>query len=72
MEKYTTKIEDKINTFLRKLKDLSHISCDAYSKLYCEGSAPGILDGLPKIHKPDFCTNFEFKPRTTLSQDVQT
>ena len=28
MEKYTTKIEDKINNFLRKLKDLSRISSD--------------------------------------------
>ena len=62
VEKYTTKIENKINNFLRKLKDLSHISSDVYSKLYCKGSAPGILYGLPKIHKPDFSTKFQFRP----------
>ena len=61
MEKYTTKIEDKINNSLRKLKDLSHISSDVYSKLYCKGSAPGILYGLHKIHKPDFSTKFQFR-----------
>ena len=62
IEKYTTKIDDKINNFLRKLKDLSHISSDVYFKLYCKRSAPGILYGLPKIHKPDFSTKFQFRP----------
>ena len=60
--KYTLKIEDKINNFLRKLKSLKTISSDIYSKLYCTGTNPGILYGLPKIHKIDFAQKFQFRP----------
>ena len=62
VEKYTLKIEDKINNFLRKLKDLGSIPTETFNKLYATGSAPGILYGLPKIHKPDFATKFQFRP----------
>ena len=33
-----------------------------YEKIRSTGSAPGILYGLPKIHKPDFATKFQFRP----------
>ena len=29
--------------------------------MYCKGSTLGILYGLPKIHKSDFSTNFQFR-----------
>lgn len=60
--KYTMKIEDKINNFLRKLKNMNILSDNVYRSLYCSGSAPGILYGLPKIHKPDFASKFQFRP----------
>ena len=37
IKKYTLKIEDKINNFLRKLKDENIISSETYSKLYTTG-----------------------------------
>jgi len=58
----TTKTEDKINYLLRKLKNLKMLSDDVYEKLRVTGSAPGILYGLPKIHKPDFSSQFQFRP----------
>ena len=60
--KYTLKIEDKINNMLRKLKRLNTISTDIYNKLFCTGTTPGILYGLPKIHKIDFSHKFQFRP----------
>ena len=60
--KYTLKIEDKINSFIRKLKTCSDIPADVLSKLYASGSSPGILYGLPKIHKSDFTTKFQHRP----------
>ena len=47
--KFSLKIEDKINVFLPKLKNLKSISDDTYKKLRVTGSCPGILYGLPKI-----------------------
>ena len=44
-------VEDKINRLLSKLKSLSMISEELYKRLYVSGSTPGILYGLPKIHK---------------------
>ena len=49
----TMKIEDKINRFLRKLKQNNNITETEYKDLYVSGSSPGILYGLPKIHKPN-------------------
>ena len=47
---YILKLEDKLNRLLRTLKD-KVISPDTYSKLFASGSVPGILYGLPKVHK---------------------
>ena len=62
LEKYTQKIEDKINNFLRKIRELKVISKDVYSQLQVSGSAPGVLYGLPKVHKPDFSSQFQLRP----------
>ena len=42
--------EDRLITFLKKIKN--SISYDLYKSLYPQGSQPGILYGLSKIHKP--------------------
>ena len=55
-------MEDKINTFLRKIKGLGHISQALYEQLYVTGAGPGILYGLPKVHKPQFKENFLYRP----------
>ena len=44
-------VEDKINRLLSKLKSLRMIPEELYKKLFVSGSTPGILYGLPKIHK---------------------
>ena len=62
ISKTILKIEDKINNFLRKLKDSSALSPETYTKLHTSGSCPGILYGLPKIHKSDFASKFQFRP----------
>ena len=55
-------IEDKINRFLLKLKKSKIIDENCYKSLYVSGSGPGILYGLPKIHKPNFSETFPFRP----------
>ena len=62
IDKFTLKIEDKINNFARKLKRLKLITDEIYNKITVSGSAPGVLYGLPKIHKKDFSSNFQFRP----------
>ena len=47
---------------MRKLKNLSLLSDDIYEQLYLTGSGPGILFGAPKIHKPNFSTEFPLRP----------
>ena len=59
---YSLKIEDQVNRFLLKLKKLNLISDDNYNKLHVSGSGPGVLYGLPKIHKVDFASKFQFRP----------
>lgn len=49
----TIRLEDKINRMLSKLKSIGTISKDIYSSLYATGTAPGILYGLAKTHKPN-------------------
>ena len=44
-------MEDKVNRLLSKLKKCAAITNDVYNDLYVSGSTPGILYGLPKIHK---------------------
>ena len=43
--------EDKINKLIRKLKQQNIISTSTYNFLFTSDSGPGILYGLPKIHK---------------------
>jgi len=62
VSKFTRKIEDKINYLLRKFKNSKIISDDVYNNLRAIGSGPGILYGLPKIHKSDFSSKFQFRP----------
>ncbi|KAG1651055.1 hypothetical protein GQR58_027516 [Nymphon striatum] len=62
IEQFTTRIEDRINRFFLKLKKLDLISNDSYRKLFASGTGPGILYGLPKIHKSNFSVNFPFRP----------
>ena len=45
--------EDKLNRYLRTLKANDIISKELYSELHATGSQPGIIYGLPKIHKPN-------------------
>ena len=59
---YVRRIEDKINYYLRKHKKDSLISDIIYQSTHVTGSGPGILYGLPKVHKPDFSTNFQMRP----------
>ena len=49
--KTVTQLEDKINRFLNKLKKLGMIGESVYNELFASGCSPGILYGLPKIHK---------------------
>ena len=44
-------VEDKINRLLAKIQLLGMITEDLYKSLFVWGSIPGILYGLPKIHK---------------------
>ena len=43
--------EDKFDSLLRKLKQQNIISASAYNSLFASCSGPGIIYGLPKIHK---------------------
>ena len=45
-----------------ELKKCNHISNDLYGKLRVTGSGPGILYGLPKIHKPTFEADKLYRP----------
>ena len=45
------KQEDKINRLLTKMKSKKEIPGEVYSSLHSSGSRPGILYGLPKVHK---------------------
>ena len=62
IDSYTRQAEDKINHFLLKLKNMKLLSPDTYKRLYASGTGPGILYGLPKIHKTNFANNFKFRP----------
>ena len=43
--------EEKVNRFLRKLKAEGVVGESLYARLFATGSRPGILYGLPKVHK---------------------
>ena len=49
--KTTIKHGDKVIRFLQKFKKEKNIDDPLYQQLYPSGSRPGVLYGLPKIHK---------------------
>ena len=51
IHKILLQVEDKVNRLLAKLKKAAMITPDVYNELYVSGSTPGILYGLPKVHK---------------------
>ena len=63
---YSARIKDKINNFLYKLKNLKLLSDETYKSLFVSDSGPGILYGLPKIHKPNFCTELYTASQPTI------
>ena len=62
IKKFSLQLEDRINHFLSKLKTLGHISQSLYNQLRVTGSGPGILYGLPKVHKPNFEAEMLYRP----------
>ena len=62
IQSYCDRVEGSINNFLRSLKSKSIIDNATYKQLYVTGSGPGILYGLPKVHKANFRDNFPFRP----------
>ena len=48
---YITRLEDKLSRLLRKLLKTKVINSETFKFLFSSGSSPGILYGLPKIHK---------------------
>lgn len=53
LAKITLRYEDKVNNFLRALKKKGKINEDLYNSLHVSGSMPGVMYGLPKVHKTD-------------------
>lgn len=51
LHKVMLQVEDKVNRLLDRMKKLGMISKEVYSSLFASGSVPGILYGLPKVHK---------------------
>ena len=49
--KEVIKQEDKINRLLTKMKNSNEITKEEYEHLFASGTQPGLLYGLPKIHK---------------------
>ena len=50
---YILRHEDKVNRLLRKLQKEGAINEYTFHSLYSSGSQPGIMYGLPKVHKPE-------------------
>ena len=48
------RLEDKLNRFLRNLKSLDVIDENCVSQMFTSSSQPGILYGLPKVHKDNY------------------
>ena len=46
-------LEDKLNRFLRTLISKGCLNPNLYDKLFSSAASPGIMYGLPKIHKKD-------------------
>ena len=54
---YSLRVEDKINNFLGKLKNISLLPDVTHKNFYPTGS--GILYVLPKTHKANFASNYQ-------------
>ena len=52
--KETVKREDKVRKLLNELKNEELISEQQHDEITPIGSRPGVLYGLPKVHKPNF------------------
>ena len=48
--------------FIRNLKNSKLLSDEYFKQMFTSGSGPGVLYGLPKIYKPNFGANFQFRP----------
>ena len=57
---FVTQSEKKVINIIKHLKDEGKITEKIYDKIFSLGSRPGILYGLPKVHKPviDNCPKF--------------
>ena len=62
IKRVSRQAEDRINTFLLDIKKLKYISTALYNRLHVTGSGPGILYGLPKVHKPRFLADKLYRP----------
>ena len=62
LKKVTFRIADKVNRLETNLLSCVTINDKSYQNLYASGSSPGILYGLPKIHKTNFSTEFQMRP----------
>ena len=54
--KLSIQLEDKNNRFLSELEKKKVITSYQYKTLYASGSTPGVMYGLPKIHKQNIPT----------------
>ena len=52
-QKLIIRLEDRLNNFLRKLKNNKTISETFYNDCHTSGSNIGYMYGLPKVHKPN-------------------
>ena len=59
---YTINVEKKFKQLFKDLLDNDKISRDEYDKICPKGSRPGILYGIPKIHKPVVNNLLKFRP----------
>ena len=50
---HTLRLENRVNYIINKLYKAGTISESTKNNLLCHGSQPGVLYGLPKIHKPN-------------------
>ena len=63
LNKNTFRFEDKVNRLLVKLKSIGVISDKIYLDSYVSGcGGPGILYGIPQIHKANFHVDFPLHP----------
>ena len=62
IKKFSRSVENGLNTYLLDLKKLGYLSESLYKRLHATGSGPGILYGLPKIHKINFKADMLYRP----------